>query len=432
MSSTFIRLILVMVPLLLTACRDIRAASTDTGMDTGKSETDAALTPDYLLLIDKGDVSEDFVVVDQPPPDPREGQCAARVPEGELQPGWSNCSLRIDPVAVPLGSTPSCGPGRPVLRFALGLAMDSCVHDGWLYAGRGLTRRVRLSDQRVEMLTPALPPRYLSGVWGCSSQGLVFAAGEIPVRSVALVHFTDFSEPGHVQWHETTLPRATSDAVRGAIDNMRASDVFSFFTYSNQGPTYLYVASPTGENPRRIDSEIRPFAGEFAISGRYLVFSSDWDIYLYDYITGRMENLTPGTGWQRFSDIEGTKVVYIEYRSPDPGDFDHGNVWLLDLNTRVRTQITSQPAQPDAARFLTTIRGDWVVWEDTRNDPMPLGGISPTTRTIYGYNLRTRREYPLVVGEIAAGNAIVVGNQMYYSCRSPMALDTYVMDLPRD
>jgi hypothetical protein len=367
-----------------------------------------------------------------PPYDSAPAPCAARVPEGELQPRWSNCSLRIDPVEVPMGTIAPCGPGRPVHRFVLGPAMESCVHDGWLYAGRGFTRRVRLSDQRVETLTPALPPRIFGGAWGCSTRGLVLAAVEFPARSVALVHFNDLNTSGRVQWHETTLPRATSDADYGWVGNMRASEVFSFFTYANQGPTYLYVASPIGENPRRIDSEIRPFAGEFAISGRYLVFSSDWDIYLYDYITGRMENLTPGTGWQRFSDIEGTKVVYIEYHSPDPADFDHGNVWLLDLNTRVRTQITSQPAQPDAARFLTTIRGDWVVWEDTRNDPVPLGGISSATRTIYGYNLRTRREYPLVVGEIAAGNAIVVGNQMYYSCRSAAAFDTYVMDLPTD
>ena len=405
------------------SCRD-PSPMAPVGIDSGPS--DAYQNVDILL---------------PNPPDSGPSDTRCGVPPGPLaqQPPWADCTLRITPTPVQPTPLPPCGPGRFVLNFPFGEMEGTCTYDGWIYAGGGFTRRVRLSDGRVETLTRAIQARDLAGGWACTSQGLVFAANLITTsqftsRTSAIVHFTDLDRPGQVRWHQ--ILRLTPDRYVGGIEEVRASDVFSFFRFANPGPAYFYVASPTGENPQRLDIDPTGIKSNFVIDGPYLSYSSDWDIHLYDHRTGRVENVTQTDGsWEQFSALDGERLAYIEYRTRDPFDYNNANVWLLDLRTRTRTAITSQPAQPAAQRFNVVIRGDWVLWEDCRDAPEPNPGMQAcTVRTLYGHNLRTGREVALTPGVTLSGDALIVGDQLYYACAATRStqVGTYVMDLPRD
>ncbi len=372
--------------------------------------------------------------MEAPPEDVRpEIRCGIPSARLDQQPPWANCTLRITPQEVHTMPMPTCGPGRPVLNFPLGVTYETCIHDGWIYAGRGFSRRVRLSDGRVETLTPNRNVYEISAFWGCNSQGLLLTAMHRATRTVALLSFRDPAEPGRVVWHHQLQTTGGAGAL-GGLGYLRASDAFSFWRFGESNVSLrLYVASPQGENPRMLDTDVTAGVSDFALDGSHLVFEMDWDVTLYDHTTGLLENLTPGPGWQRFPQIEGTRVVYVDYRTRDPLDFDHGNVWLLDLTTRERSAITAQPAQPDAQRFLPVIGGDWVVWEDSRDETVPLPGINTSqTRQLYGYNLRARREVPLVRGVYSANYPLIVGDRLYYACQPTptQAGGTYVMDLP--
>jgi len=406
---------------LLAACSSCRGASPDAmpGTDGGVSEA-------YQFV--------DVILPDrlEPPPDLRCGRPGRSLSE---QPPWADCTLRITPTPVQPAPMPPCGPGRFVLEFPLGPSNENCFHDGWIYSGRGFSRRVRLSDGRVETLTRSVDPQDLDASWGCSPSGLVAAVRHRSSRAAAIVHFTDLEHPGRVQWNRTLLPPDPELSVGGAYQ-MRASDVFSFFLYEDQTAPFFHVASPTGEAPRRLDLDtvVGHINSDFAIGGRYLSYSSDWDIHLYDHTTGRDENLTRSDSvWEQFSALDGDRVVYIDHRTRDPADYNNANVWLLDLVTRKRTAITSQPAQPPAQRFSPAVGGDWILWEDTRDQPDPQPGIrSAPYRNLYGYNLRTRREVALVPGTFHSGYPLIVGNRLYYSCAPTRGsrIGTYVMDLP--
>lgn len=407
---------------LLTACSSCRESGAANDATVG---TDNAMAPFYpfdVILPDR---------VEPPPPPPPCGRPGR--PPSE-QPLWADCTLRITPVEERVTAMPACGPGRPVLQFPLGPAIETCVHDGWIYAGRGFTRRVRLSDGRVETLTHPIDLDLLAGSWGCNSRGLVLAAGQLSTRAAAIVHFTDLEHPGRVQWHRVLHVRPGEDIPQGGVYAMRASDVFSFFLLQDESPAYFYVASPTGENPRRLSEDLVGINSDFALGGRYLTYSHEWDIHLYDHVTGRDENLTRSDSvWEQFSAIDGDRVVYIDHRTRTPDDYGNANVWLLDLTTRQRTAITSQPAQPGAQRFSPAFSGDWIIWEDTRNNAVPLPGIDTApNRQLFGYNLRTRREVPIVTGVYSAARALIVGNRLYYSCAlsREAQIGTYVMDLP--
>lgn len=416
------------------SCRETASALDATGRETASSldATVAVDIPWSEYQPPRGDAP-----LEAPPSVPRCG-----LPPGPLaqQPPWADCTLRITPTPVQPTPLPPCGPGRFVLNFPLSDLMEgTCVHDGWIYASGGFTRRVRISDGRVETLTRAIQARDLAGSWGCTSQGLVFAANlvttsEFSNRAVAIVHFADLDRPGQVQWHHTLRLPPGGDV--GGLEDMRASDVFSFFRFTDQSPAFFYVASPTGENPRRLDIDPTGIKGNFVLDGPYLSYSSDWDIHLYDHRTGTVENLTQtDTSWEQFSAIDGERVAYIEHRTRDPFDYNNANVWLLDLRTRTRTPITAQPAQPAAQRFNVALRGDWILWEDCRDAPDPNPGIDTCAyRTLYGYNLRTHREVSLTPGVGHSGSPFIVRDQLYYACAATRGspVGTYVMDLPRE
>jgi hypothetical protein len=388
---------------------------------------------DDRYLLPKFDV-KNWGDEDVPPrPDVR---CGVPGRRPEDQPPWADCTLRITPIPVQPEPMPPCGPGRFVLNFPFGAEVEACVHDGWIYEGRGFTRRVHLSDGRVETLTPSINPTDLDGSWGCNAEGLVMAVRHRASRSAAIVHFDDLDRPGRVQWRQTLRVPESPGGSPGGAHTMRASDVFSFFVLVDQGPESFHVASPTGENPRQLDFGVGELISNFSLAGRYLTYSRDLDIHVYDPTTGRDENLTNDPNiWEQFSAVDGDHVVYIDHRTRTPDDYGNANVWLYDLGTRERTAITAQPAQPAAQRFSPVIQGDWIIWEDTRNNEVPLPGIDTApNRQLFGYNLRTRREVPIVTNVYSAAHAFIVGQRLYYSCAltRESRIGTYVMDLPRD
>jgi hypothetical protein len=347
---------------------------------------------------------------------------------------WADCTLRITPVEARPPAMPSCGPGQAVLNFPMGSVHETCVYDGWIYEGRGFTRRIRLSDGRVETLTYPLTRNDVAGSWGCNSRGLLFAADHSATYGGAMVAFHDLETPGIVRWNLMfAVPRDLSH--RGALIGMRATDVFSsFIVAESEGPQRLYIADSDGQNPRLLDTDVGTL-GDFSVDDHYLAFTSYWDVYLYNHLSRRVENLTPGRGFQRFSTVDRNRVAYVEYHSDDPANLDNGNIWMIDLATRKSTAITSQPAQPAAQRLRPVINGDWIVWEDSRNKPVPLPGIGSSLRgELFGFNLRTQREVPLVTGVRSSGYPFIVGNRLYYSCEPGQGqqVNTYFMELPNE
>lgn len=81
---------------------------------------------------------------------------------------------------------------------------------------------------------------------------------------------------------------------------------------------------------------------------------AQYDIYLFDVRTGEETRLTTDEGLVWKPDIHGDRVVWWDQRS-DP----EGGIYLLDLSTSTRTQITSKGGAP-------RIWGDRVVWTEGR------------------------------------------------------------------
>lgn len=129
-------------------------------------------------------------------------------------------------------------------------------------------------------------------------------------------------------------------------------------------------------NPNFLTTATITDASQMAISGNTIAFSDNvynngGDIYLYDLVTHVRTQVTQD-GASRDVDIDGAKVVYV---STLDGEY---TVELYDTASKL-TSVVSTGAQE---KRYPKISGDYVVWQDARS------GVSQ----VFAYNLQTHAE----------------------------------------
>jgi beta propeller repeat protein len=179
------------------------------------------------------------------------------------------------------------------------------------------------------------------------------------------------------------------------------------------------VVNMSFTGPQRVDAFFYRFADQrltnvsqraggvwqTAMSGSRIVWTQDmWpslgegpysQIVLYDTTTNEKRVLAPGNGSQYKAHIRWDKVVWVDNRNSPGTHLDLGNsdIYLHDLKTQQTTPVCTDPAQqdnPDAD-------GDFVAWEDWRNNPNPTPRYSNEYQNsdIYLKDLRTGKEVQL-------------------------------------
>jgi beta propeller repeat protein len=140
------------------------------------------------------------------------------------------------------------------------------------------------------------------------------------------------------------------------------------------------------------------YGGCNSIWGDMLVFF-DWRTFPtkitgYDFSKQQFSEIASGEKDTQDPRIHGTKVVYQDLRYGDSdimGSWEHGVVFVYDLETKERKQITNQDwisAYPD-------VYGDIVVWADYRDSANPNDKNSLSGVEIWGYNLETKQEFQI-------------------------------------
>lgn len=107
--------------------------------------------------------------------------------------------------------------------------------------------------------------------------------------------------------------------------------------------------------------------------------STNADIYLYDVLTGQETQITTNGAAQMFPDIWEDKIVWEDYRN------GVGDIYMFDITTKTERAISTF----NSYKTHPVIYGNWIIWQDYRN--------GKTQADLYGYDLSTNQEYPIVM-----------------------------------
>lgn len=158
------------------------------------------------------------------------------------------------------------------------------------------------------------------------------------------------------------------------------------------GPIFYVVLGPRAELKPRI-------SGDLVVWEELNVGAGLWDIRVLDLSTSANTLLAAGPEHEREPDIDGTRIVYLKFRSGDlNGDAD---VFLYDVASGLTTQLTTTPA----ARRRPRISGNTVVWYEGPNGAWD----------VRGYDLITSTELPLAVGPWSSALPDVDGHEIVFS-----------------
>jgi TolB protein len=134
------------------------------------------------------------------------------------------------------------------------------------------------------------------------------------------------------------------------------------------------------------------------------------DIYGYDIATKQEFVVTKALDLQTDAAIYNNTVVWQDYRNePDRVKGVNADIYGYDIVTKQEFAVTKSAGR----QARPTIAGNLIAWEDYRNDPNPQDTSSPTNTDIYGYDMATKREFPVVLttgvqsAPSAAGNTVV-------------------------
>ncbi|MGA7729783.1 MAG: hypothetical protein WCD37_00775 [Chloroflexia bacterium] len=134
------------------------------------------------------------------------------------------------------------------------------------------------------------------------------------------------------------------------------------------------------------------------------------DIYGYDIATKQEFVVAKAPDLQTDPAIYGNVVVWQDYRNePDPEGFN-ADIYGYDLSTKKEFAVTTAAGR----QARPTIAGNLIAWEDYRNDPNPSDTANPTNGDIYGYDMATKREFPVVLGNGLQQAPSAGGNTVAY------------------
>jgi hypothetical protein len=119
----------------------------------------------------------------------------------------------------------------------------------------------------------------------------------------------------------------------------------------------------------------------------------DAEVHVINVETWADENVTKHKALQYMAASDGTHVVWVDYRYLPP-DNPTPEIALYNLADKTTTRITHHAS----GKWYPTVEGDWVAWMDDRDSVHPNAPLgTPLDRfDIYGYNLKTKKEYHLV------------------------------------
>ncbi len=115
------------------------------------------------------------------------------------------------------------------------------------------------------------------------------------------------------------------------------------------------------------------------------------DIYAYDLSSRQEYPITKAPDLQTDPAIYGNIVVWQDYRNATSDTDYNADIYAYNLSTKQEFPITTSAGR----QARPTIAGNLVAWEDYRDDPNPANTANPTDGNIYGYDLSTKREFPV-------------------------------------
>lgn len=148
---------------------------------------------------------------------------------------------------------------------------------------------------------------------------------------------------------------------------------------------------------------------EYAASG------PNMHLYLVDVETGETEQITRGTDLVGRAAFSASHVAWVSARrrieipgldSRPPFNYS-SDIFILDRATGKEKRITETPAD----RRSLDISGEWLVWQDTRNE-MSGGAL---VFDIYAYNLRTGKETPVAVAPGSQESPAIHGSTVVWA-----------------
>ena len=139
----------------------------------------------------------------------------------------------------------------------------------------------------------------------------------------------------------------------GATWNARGTQVAFWRTKAPFGPGSLWVMSANGTNAHKITSGIDARDPSWNPNGTRLVFTNvtdNWNLWMLDASDGgNLTRLTTGKAldFEPTWEPAGTRVMFTRGHSQG----DPGNIWVIDINSGIGTQVTRGAAYDHQATF---------------------------------------------------------------------------------
>lgn len=103
------------------------------------------------------------------------------------------------------------------------------------------------------------------------------------------------------------------------------------------------------------------YGTKIVYAGRAVAGGPDWDIYLYDILTGTETRLTSASGVQTTKpSIAGNYVSWVDYRGGYTGD-----IYLYNLSNNTEAKLT---AGAGSQYNVADMNNNMIVWSESRND----------------------------------------------------------------
>jgi hypothetical protein len=368
-----------------------------------------------------------------------DGGCEAFHSDPDNPPPWANCSMRLETYEIPpRHPVGACGPGRLLVQTGISSHAGSSIGRDSLVTQDGT---IRLSDGQLDVYRGTGPGSYDMKLRDMGTHWLALVGWASPGRvnlGRALLRFDSLDGEGRLL-HALDFPSNSVGRAPGVSHFVATPSFTSWMGIDPDGPARLYVAGPNGEQPTELLSP--PNRGDFYAQGDRMVFAAGGGVYLYDHRDRSLRAMTspdPRDLRERAPWLDGDNLVFLEGEG-DPALLAEAQLAHIDLRTGVRTTLTDVHSDDTVFQVRDAwVSGEWVIWTQHAGRAVsPEGQRGWQYQALHGYNLRTRRRYPIITGELVIGSSWRAGDKLVYQCvtRSwelgPIAVSAlYIMDMP--